>query len=400
VEFSPEDASRSEPEFLCKIIEGAISAGADVINFPDTVGCGQTEELIRLIGTVQKNVPAINNLIQSVHFHNDLGNAVTNSLYAVKQLGIRQVECAVNGAGERSGNAALEEIVANIVVRSDYYGLSTNIDTKQIGNTSRLVYRIMGLNVPYNKPIVGTNSLRHSAGIHQDGVTKDKRTYEIMTPEDWGWMGESVVISSRSGKAGVKAVLEKLGYNLTDKEVELTTKKMKELGDTKKTAIYPEDLILILEDEVRKPPQIISLEDYRVKTARRGKRNSLARAWVRRGEDVSSAEVAADGPIDALFGAINKALRTRAELKTYEVKSFTPGSKSIGEVTVRVGPDDKMFIGRASSTDIIGASGDAYVRALNKMLVGEEAIINGYISDIERQFGDAEKDARREAGNK
>jgi len=363
IEFSPEDASRSEREFLFKVVEAVIDAGATTLNLPDTVGYAEPEEFSRLIASVKESVPNIGKAIISVHCHNDLGLAVANSLEAVKR-GARQVECTINGIGERAGNASLEEIVMALDTRKDIFAnLNTGIKKKEIYKTSRLVSKLTGFVIAPNKAIVGSNAFRHEAGIHQDGVIKKRSTYEIIKPQDVGFYGLGLVLGKHSGRHAFNERLKSLGFHLTKKQLDKAFQRFKQLADKKKN-IFDDDLITIVEDEIRIIKPLWKLISFRVDsgTEVEPKASVRLKAKLKSFEGLSSG----DGPVDACFKAIDKITGARVELLDYRLEAVTRGKDAIGEVNLRVKFKDRIFSGRGSSTDIIEASILAYLNSVNK----------------------------------
>lgn len=364
VEFSAEDASRSDPEFLYRIFEEAIKAGATVINVPDTVGYAVPWEFGRLIHKIRENVPSIYKAIISVHCHDDLGLAVANSLAAVEN-GAQQIEVAVNGLGERAGNAALEEIVMALNTRSDFFMNPTRIETTQIYRTSRLVSALTGIQVPPNKAIVGANAFAHESGIHQHGVLEEKSTYEIMKPETIGVSTNKLVMGKHSGRHAFKEKLKEMGYNLSDEEINKVFQKFKDLADKKKE-ISEKDIEALVEEEVIITPETFKLE-YLQATSGSG---VVASAVVKLNKMGVTIEEAAcgDGPVDATYRAIERACGGDFKLVDYTIKAVTGGKDALGEVIVRVEKNNKIQIGRGVSTDIIEASAKAYLSAINKII--------------------------------
>jgi 2-isopropylmalate synthase len=367
VEFSCEDASRSQFDFLCRIIESVIDAGASTINLPDTVGYGEPGQYGALIGRLIGSVANADKAVFSVHCHNDLGLAVANSLSAVLQ-GARQVECTINGLGERAGNASLEEIVMAVRTRSDLFPVETRIDTQHIVPTSRLVSSITGFPVQPNKAIVGANAFAHESGIHQDGVLKHRETYEIMRAEDVGWNANKLVLGKLSGRAAVKARLEQLGITLTPDQLGETFIRFKELAD-KKTEIFDEDLQALVSDtemhSVAHRYQLSGLEAH----SKMGTRPSAALTLQIDGE-ARQAQAEGDGPVDAAFKAVERLVNSGAELNLYSVNAITSGSDSQGEVTVRLARNGYIVNGSGADTDIVVASVKAYLHALNLLEAG------------------------------
>ncbi|WP_250464733.1 2-isopropylmalate synthase [Microbulbifer litoralis] len=368
VEFSLEDGSRSEPEFMYRIIEAVINAGASTINIPDTVGYGEPEEYGAMFRRVIENVPNSDKAIFSTHCHNDLGLAVANSLAAVMN-GVRQVECTINGLGERAGNASLEEIVMAVRTRQDLYPVDTRIDTTHIVPTSRLVSSITGFPVQPNKAIVGANAFAHESGIHQDGVLKHRETYEIMRAEDVGWGNNRLVLGKHSGRAAVKARYEELGYTFEDAgEFQVVFQRFKDLAD-KKHEIFDEDLQSIVAG-AEEP-----VEHYRLATlhvqSRSGQRPQAQLQLLIDGSEVS-AESEGSGPVDAIFKAIESVASSQADLKLYSVNAVTQGTEAQGSVTVRLERDGRLVNGVGADTDILVASAQAYLDALNLLAGGSK----------------------------
>ena len=365
VEFSAEDSSRSEIEFLCRLFSAALNAGATVINVPDTVGYTTPEEFGNLIKTLLEKVPEMDKVKVSVHCHNDLGMAVANSLAAIKN-GATQVECAINGLGERAGNAALEEIVMALNTRKDFYGYSTGIDTRHIYRTSKLVSTLTGIYVQPNKAIVGANAFAHESGIHQHGVLSEKSTYEIMTPESIGLSSNKLVLGKLSGRHAFSQRLKELGYELTEEELENAFLRFKDLADKKKE-ITDGDIEALVEEQVLKLPEIIKLEYYQ--TSSGNKAISTASVRLKIGEKSVEEAATGDGPIDATYKAIERACQMHCKLVDYSIKSVSGGKDAMGEVIVKIEKDGKIYTGRGLSTDIIESSALAYTNALNKTML-------------------------------
>ncbi len=370
VEFSAEDAGRSEIDFLCRITEAVIKAGARTINIPDTVGYNVPEQFAQTIRSLIERVPNADQAIFSVHCHNDLGLAVANSLAAVL-AGARQVECTINGLGERAGNASLEEIVMAVRTRRDVFQLETGIDTTQIVPASRLVANITGFPVQPNKAIVGANAFAHESGIHQDGVLKHRETYEIMRAEDVGWSTNRMVLGKHSGRNAFRTRLEQLGASFaTEEELNAAFARFKDLAD-KKHEVYDEDLQALVTDAY------LAAENERVKLlylrvcSETGETPNAEVALLVDGEEHRVA-ASGGGPVDAAFKAIESLLQTRTDLLLYSVNNITSGTDSQGEVTVRVAKDGRIFNGQGADTDIVIASAKAYVNALNKVLQPSE----------------------------
>lgn len=366
VEFSCEDASRSEFDFLCRIIEQAIKAGAGTINIPDTVGYGEPAQFGQTIARLIANIPNADKAVFSVHCHNDLGLAVANSLSAVMH-GARQVECTINGLGERAGNASLEEIVMAVRTRHDIFPVQTRIQTEHIVPASRLVSSITGFPVQPNKAIVGANAFAHEAGIHQDGVLKHRETYEIMRAQDVGWGENRLVLGKHSGRAAFKSRMEALGYALDDAaELDSLFARFKELAD-KKHEIFDEDLQALVSD-VQDSQQGYQYEKLEAVSSTGHKPRSTVTLNINGHSKTATAE--GDGPVDAAFRAVESLVSTGAELKLYSVNAITQGSDSQGEVTVRLQKGEVMVNGSGADTDIIVASIKAYVNAVNILNAG------------------------------
>ncbi|AEK59051.1 MULTISPECIES: 2-isopropylmalate synthase [Acidithiobacillus] len=365
VEFSPEDAGRSEEDFLCRVIEAAIAAGARTINIPDTVGYNLPDRFGRLIATLRERIPNSDQAIFSVHCHNDLGLAVANSLAAV-QNGARQVECTINGLGERAGNAALEEIVMAVRTRADVFPCSTRIDTTQILATSKLVSTITGFPVQPNKAIVGANAFAHESGIHQDGVLKHRETYEIMRAEDVGWSTNRITLGKLSGRAAVRARLEALGIHLEGEALNQVFARFKDLAD-RKAEIFDEDLQSLVSDELQEEAvDRYRLGYLRVCSEMGAHPEATVELWV---DGVAKTEsVVGGGPVDATFQAIERIVRSEAKLLLFSVNAITTGTDAQGEVTVRLqAKDGRAVNGQGADTDIVVASAKAYVSALNRL---------------------------------
>ncbi len=373
VEFSPEDASRTEPEFLIEVCKAVIDAGATTVNIPDTVGWAIPDEFGLLIRRLYESVPAFQTgkAIISVHCHDDLGLAVANSLAAVRN-GARQIECTINGIGERAGNAALEEVVMALKVRRDWFGdLECGINTRELVRTSRLVARTTGFLVQRNKAIVGENAFAHSSGIHQDGIIKKRETYEIINPEEVGWGITELPLTKHSGRAAVGARLKQLGVEVTPEELDAIFAKFKALGDKKKY-VYDEDLLTLVEDQMACVPETWTLDYLQVTTGS----HALPTATVRlkklgthtsHGFIVQDASIG-DGPVDATLKAIDRLTGLQGKLLDYTLRAVSAGKDALGEVTVRVEFDGKTYTGRGASTDVIEASAKAYLNAVNRYL--------------------------------
>jgi 2-isopropylmalate synthase len=362
VEFSPEDATRSELPFLIRLVEKVIDAGATVINIPDTVGYAIPSEFGAFIKVIMTGVPNMDKAIISVHCHNDLGLAVSNSLAAV-QNGARQVEVALNGIGERAGNAALEEVVMALSVRRDVFGVETNVNTKNIYQSSRLLFNTIAFPMPRNKPIVGENAFAHESGIHQDGVLKKRETYEIMTPESVGRDSSTIILGRHSGMHGFKKRIEELGFSLSEDEMKKVFNRFLKIADIKKE-VYDEDLFIIVGDELGHKRDTFSLEYFHIESGKG--ETPAAKVRVQSSARTMEGAGSGDGPVDAIFNAIESATGTKGRLTNFAVKAVTPDKKAIGEVTVSLQIGDKRYSGKGSSTDILEASALAYLDALNR----------------------------------
>src|SRR5829696_4271120 len=371
VEFSPEDAARTEIDFLCAVVEAAIAAGATTVNIPDTVGYAVPAHYAGVIRTLRQRVPNIHSAVISVHCHNDLGLAVANSLAAC-EAGARQVECTINGIGERAGNAALEEIVMALKTRHDYYGLATNIKTERLYPVSRMVSTVTGLAVQRNKAIVGRNAFAHEAGIHQDGMLKERSTYEIMRPEEVGVPKTDLVLGKHSGRHALRDRVGELGYRLNDAQLETLFDDFKALADKKKE-IYDEDLIVLIDKHITDQPSAWALVSMHT-TCGTGV-IPTATVCIRRpdGQLVQDAAIG-DRPVDAIFKAVERLTGIAANLREFAVRGVTAGKDAQGEVSLEleVESDDRTFRGRAASTDIIEASAEAYLNAVNAIATRRE----------------------------
>jgi 2-isopropylmalate synthase len=368
VEFSPEDGYRSDPDYLCRVLEAVIAEGATTINVPDTVGYAVPELYGNFIRTLRERIPNSDKAIWSVHCHNDLGLAVSNSLAAVL-AGARQVECTINGLGERAGNAALEEIVMAVRTRRDVFSVETRIDTTQIVPASRLVSSITGFPVQPNKAVVGANAFAHESGIHQDGVLKNRETYEIMRAEDVGWNANRLVLGKLSGRNAFRSRLTELGIELgSEAQLNAAFHRFKELAD-RKHEIFDEDLHALVSDEsIHADSEIYSLVGLRAHSETG--EAPQARITMRVGAAELVAESTGSGPVDAAFKAIEKIAPSGAELLLYSVNAITSGTESQGEVTVRLSHGDRVVNGLGADTDIVVASAKAYLNALNKLQHG------------------------------
>lgn len=372
VEFSCEDAGRSELDFMCRIIEAAIDAGARTINIPDTVGYAVPRQYGETIAQLIQRIPNADKAIFSVHCHNDLGLAVANSLDAVMN-GARQIECTINGLGERAGNASLEEAVMAIRTRQDFFGIDTNIDTQHIVQASRLVSSITGFPVQPNKAIVGANAFAHEAGIHQDGVLKHRETYEIMRAQDVGWSSNSLVMGKHSGRSAFKSRLQELGVEFdSDSALNEAFRRFKDLAD-KKHEIFDEDLqALVSETTAAALAEKYKLVSLKV-TSETGETPNADIVISLDGTEVASSAAGA-GPVDAVFCAIEAQVNSAADLELYSVNSITSGTDSQGEVTVRLKRAGHIVNGQGADTDIVIASANAYLNALNKLEQGQDVV--------------------------
>jgi 2-isopropylmalate synthase len=363
VEFSAMDATRSDPDYLCQVLEAAIEAGATTVNIPDTVGYTIPVEFAELISYIKKNVPNIDRAVISVHCHNDLGLATANSLAAVLN-GARQVECTINGIGERAGNTSLEEIAMILYTRKEYAQIETSIATEEIYGTSKLLTRITGVRVQPNKAIVGSNAFAHESGIHTDGLLKDKNTYEIMTPESVGVTKSNLVMGKHSGRHALKEELKTRGYELSEENLNKIFTRFKELADTKKD-LYDEDLETIVAEIVLRAPDRYKLINLNVVTGNFAIPTATIQMEVE-GELKKDVGMG-DGPVDAAFKTIAKITGTKSSLLKYSVESITGGTDAQGVVTVRLEEDAQQIVGRGAHNDIIMASVLAYINALNRL---------------------------------
>ncbi len=369
VEFSPMDASRTEPKYLYQILEAVIDAGATTVNIPDTVGYAIPSEFGDLIEGILQNVPNIHRAVISVHCHNDLGLAVSNSLESVRR-GARQVECTVNGIGERAGNASLEEAVMALKTRGDFFNLTTNINTTQIYKTSRLVSEVTGFVVQPNKAIIGANAFSHESGIHQDGIIKMPITYEIMDPKTVGIPASSLVLGKLSGRHALKERLAELGYSLCDDDLKRVFVAFKALADKKKE-VTDRDIESLVAEEQRTVSEIYHLERIQVTCGDRGIPTAAVRLITPNGQIMADAALGT-GPVDAVYQAINRIVGVPNTLTEFSVKSVTEGIDAIGEVLIRIDSEGMTYTGRGADTDVIVASAKAYINALNRLLVTKQ----------------------------
>jgi 2-isopropylmalate synthase len=364
VEWSPEDGSRTEPDFLCRTVEAAIASGATTINIPDTVGYALPDEFAAIITMLRNRVPNIDKAIISVHCHNDLGLAVANSLAAVK-AGARQVECTINGLGERAGNAALEEIVMALRTRQNSMPYATGVKSEHITKVSRLVSGITGFVVQPNKAIVGANAFAHESGIHQDGMLKNAQTYEIMTPESVGLSESKLVLGKHSGRHAFREKLKELGYELGDNAVQDAFKRFKDLADLKKD-VFDEDIVALVDDAVVRTNDRIKLVSLEIVCGTMAPKCTLA---LEIDNEVKKTQATGDGPVDSVFNAIKELVPHKTRLQLYQVHAVTEGTDAQAEVTVRLEENGKSVNGQGADTDTMVASTKAYLNALNKLLV-------------------------------
>jgi len=377
VEFSPEDACRSEMPFLLEILTAVVEAGATTLNIPDTVGYILPYEYGRMIAEIKAEVPGVDQCIISTHCHNDLGMAVANSLAGVRN-GARQVECAINGMGERAGNAALEEIVmaihtrAKFLISQDYTKvLATNINTKEIYRTSQLVSQLTGFVIQPNKAIVGANAFAHEAGVHVDGILKERLTYEIMTPESIGLGGSRMVLGRHTGRHGFVDRCRHLGFKLTQAELEQAYERFLQIADKKKE-VFDEDIAAIINDEIH----VVAEPTYRLEHLRvviDTDNTPTAGVRIKTKDQTLAAEAEGDGPVDAAYEAIRKATGKSPKLESYSIRAVTSGKEALGEATVKIIEQGRIYIGRGISTDIIEASAKAYVDAINRLVSAQSS---------------------------
>jgi 2-isopropylmalate synthase len=368
VEFSPEDAARTEIDFLCRVVEAAIDAGATTVNIPDTVGYATPAHFSSVISKLKNRVPNIDRAVISVHCHNDLGLAVANSLAAVEQ-GAGQVECTINGIGERAGNCSLEEVVMALRVRGDHYHADTRINSVRLVPTSRLVSNITGLDVQRNKAIVGRNAFAHEAGIHQDGMLKERSTYEIMRPEDVGFTKTDLVLGKHSGRAALADRAKALGYHLSGEQLQEVFEEFKKLADKKKE-VYDADIAALIEKRMNVVDDQWQLVSYEVNTS--GGRTPTASVTLKRGgAEQSQTLTCGDGPLDAIFHAIEEITATPVVVRDFRVHSVTRGKDAQGESTIEVEHQGRVFRGRGVSTDTVEASTLAFLNAVNRVAAGE-----------------------------
>ncbi|MBE0476869.1 MAG: 2-isopropylmalate synthase [Coriobacteriia bacterium] len=374
VEFYAEDAGRAEPAFLYRMIEAVIAAGATVVNIPDTTGYTYPEEFGALIAGLFEHVSGIEDVTVSVHCHNDLGMATANALAGVR-AGARQVECTVNGIGERAGNTSMEEVVMALRSRRDYFGVDTGINTREITRTSKLVSGITGIVVQPNKAIVGANAFSHSSGIHQDGVLKERTTYEIIDPADVGVLESRIVLTARSGRHALRHRLSELGYELTEDAFEDMYARFLQLADKKKQ-VYDGDLEAMMTDQVQAASEVYHLAEVHVMCGEPGIPTATVHLVAEDGAQLVDSSHGT-GPVDAVYKAINRMIDVPNELIEFSVQSVTAGIDALGEVTIRVRAEDgRVFTGRGAHSDIIVASAKAYTNALNRLLVAQKPAVH------------------------
>jgi len=370
VEWSPEDGSRTDHDFLCRCVEAAIKSGASTINIPDTVGYAIPEEFASLIEMLKNRVPNIDKAILSVHCHNDLGLAVANSLAALK-AGARQIECTINGIGERAGNTSLEEVVMAIKTRKDLLPYATNINTEVITRSSRLLSAVTGFSVQPNKAIVGANAFAHESGIHQDGMLKHSGTYEIMTPESVGLNKSTLVMGKHSGRHAFKSKLSELGYEVSDNQLNDAFQRFKDLSDKKKD-IFDEDIIALVDDGISDTGDYIKFVSLLLECGSSGPpKAKLVLNIFNKDEEIESS---GDGPVDAIFKGISSLVKGNYDLQLFAVKAVTEGTDAQAEVTVRLYEDGRSVNGQAADTDTMVAAARAYIGALNKLIVKREKV--------------------------
>jgi 2-isopropylmalate synthase len=371
VEYSTEDASRADLDYLSRTLEAVIDAGATVVNIPDTVGYAVPGEWFETFMAVMNRVPNIDKAKISVHCHNDLGMGVANSLEAIR-AGVQQVEGCFNGVGERAGNASLEEIIVALHMRSDYYNAYTDINLKELYRTCQLISNRMGMPIPRNKAIVGGNAFAHSSGIHQDGIIKDRSNYEIISPELIGLQTSDIVLSARSGRAALSYRLKALGYELAQEELQEVYQRFLEVADRKKE-VMDEDLRAIMNDQVVQFPETFKLEYMSISSVSGEKPSAIVRLWV--GDALKEASAQGNGPLDAAYRAVDAITEFDVKLDDYSVRSVTEGQEAMGEATVKIRDNGTQVIGRAATTDVVEASVKAYVNAMNKIV--EERVTRG-----------------------
>lgn len=363
IEFSPEDAARTELDFLCEVVEKTIEAGATTVNIPDTVGYATPNHYFKVISHLKKNVPNIDKAIISTHCHNDLGLAVANSLSAI-EAGARQVECTINGLGERAGNAALEEVVMAIRTRSDFYGVHTKIKTERLVPVSNLVSSITGMKVQRNKAIVGQNAFAHEAGIHQHGMLQERSTYEIMRPEDVGYSGQNLVLGKHSGRHAFRDRVEELGFNLDDEALQKAFDDFIALADKKKE-VYDSDIVALIDSRMTDAPDRWKIVSFHTSAGSAAVPTATMELQCEN-QPVLCDAATGDGPIDAVFWCLERIMQIKARLEDFSVRSVSEGKDAQGEVRVTINVMGRHYLGKGVSTDIIEAAAQAYLQALNK----------------------------------
>ncbi|MBN8903331.1 MAG: 2-isopropylmalate synthase, partial [Rhodospirillales bacterium] len=368
VEWSAEDGTRSDPDFLCRCVETAIKAGATTINIPDTVGYAVPEDMARIFTMLRERVPGAEKVIFSTHNHNDLGLAVANSLAAIK-AGVRQIECTINGIGERAGNASLEEAVMAIRTRNDAVPFKNRVDTTKILRASKMLSTITGFDVQPNKAIVGRNAFAHEAGVHQDGVLKNASTYEIMTPESIGWAKNSLVLGKHSGRAAFRDRLDQLGYKVGQNQLNDAFRRFKDLADRKKV-VFDEDIVALVDDEVMRDHERIRFVSLDLHAGSKHPAKAVLELEI--DGNSRSATASGNGPVDATFNAIQEIFPHTANLVLFSVGAVTEGTDAQAKTTVRLEENGKMVDGQGADADTIVASARAYIHALNKLLVKRE----------------------------
>ena len=368
VEYSTEDASRTDYEYLCRLIDAVIKEGATTINIPDTVGYAYPDEFGELIQRLRENVPGLDKVTLSVHCHNDLGLAVANSLTAIRN-GAQAVECTINGIGERAGNASLEEIVMALRTRPTVFEAHTDINTNEIFRTSRMVSRLMNIPVQPNKAIVGANAFAHSAGIHQDGILKDRSTYEIMRPEDVGIMEHTMVLTARSGRAAVRHKLKDLGFDLDKDMFEKVFKRFIDVADRKKE-ITAKDLSSIVEIEMSKVPETFTFLGMQIMSG--DQTTPLSSVRLKKGDEILMDAAIGNGPVDATYRCIERLVGHQGKLLDYDLKAITTGKDALGEAMVRVEVEGRVYSGVGTSPDVVEASARAYLNAFNRYFANNE----------------------------
>jgi 2-isopropylmalate synthase len=379
IEFSPEDAARTEPDFLCRVVEAAITAGARTVNIPDTVGYATPAHFGGVIKNLVNRVPNIDKAVISVHCHNDLGLAVANSLAAVEN-GAGQIECTVNGIGERAGNCSLEEVVMAMRTRNDYYHTTTRINTSRLVPTSRVLTNITGMQVQRNKAIVGRNAFAHEAGIHQDGMLKERTTYEIMRPEDVGFTATDLVLGKHSGRAALADRARALGYHLTGEQLQEVFDEFKRLADKKKE-VYDADIAALIEKRMNVVDDLWSLAAYEVH-ATGGGTPTVSVTLARGSETQSRTSTGGDGPLDALFRTIQEITGVSATVRDFRVHSVTRGTDAQGESTIEVEHQGRVHRGRGVSTDTVEAATLAFINAINRVVAGAGQTVQARPHDV------------------